>query len=545
MNKNLSVTKLKLLSQPFPLTSTDEVNWCNAKGTDIWAMLSASITGDLASIEELLERNPNLLNCSYDYLTPLRFAVRENHIDLVRYFLKKGGNPVVEFTDPLVTLARDRGYAELAALLESTLLQQYQISASGEILPALIRSFDKNAVKSCLQENPDLLHAADARGNKPIHWAALTRQLDLIEHFLDMGADVDSTRPDGARPIDLTTGDYYYRSWYRDLPSTGLRKHEMLIGYLIARGAYYDISVAAKIGHYERVKDLLDQDPSLANKPPLHSGAYSGLPLRNAAGGGFYEIVKLLLERGANPNQSEPGGTRGIALHTAIARRHTEIVKLLLEHGADPNASVESSGNCLSMARVAGISKEITDLIISYGGRLTIELICYYEEMEILSQMLIANPQLPFNNDEHRIMLERRPVVELIMQYQPDILQRFSIRSLDDPDLARWLIKNGLNPNSSDWLGLTPLHRAASEGNIEMASVYLEGGANIDAVDADSFSTPLGWAARNGQPDMVKWLLQKGADCELPRNELWARPFEWARRRGYEDIHNLLTSWNE
>ncbi|MEJ0103714.1 MAG: ankyrin repeat domain-containing protein [Bacteroidota bacterium] len=529
------------MKQPVALQSNEILLWGNARGTDVWAVICAAIAGDLKTIKELVAKDANLLNCYYEYLAPVRFAVRENHRDVVAYFLEKGVSPMVEFGDPLLTLARDRGYDELAALIASTQKQLYNITEEGSKLPELIRAFDKKGIKDLLKENPGLLHAADARGNQPIHWAALTRQLDLIEYFLQLGADIDARRPDGARPLDLTYGDYHYRAWYRDLPQTGLQKHELLIGYLIAKGAYYDISVAAKMGHYERVKELLDEDPSLANKLPVHCGGYSGLPLRNAAGGGFIEIVKLLLERGANPNEPEPYiGPHGVALHAAISRKHWDIVKLLLEHGADPNAPVESSGNCLWMARYTGAPKEITDLIISYGGKLTLELICYDGDVEMLSQLLAEDPQLRFNEDEHRVILENRSLMELVLKYQPEILQRFSIRSFNDPELARWLIENGLNPNNTDWLGATPLHRAASDGNIEMAMVYLDAGADIHAIDTDSSSTPLGWAARHGKKEMVEWLLQKGADPALPHDELWARPAAWAKRKGYEEIEKIL-----
>ena len=56
------------------------------------------------------------------------------------------------------------------------------------------------------------------------------------------------SRPAGARPLDLSYGDYHHRGG-RDVPPQALSAHEVLIGYLIARGADYDIAVAARIGY--------------------------------------------------------------------------------------------------------------------------------------------------------------------------------------------------------------------------------------------------------------------------------------------------------
>jgi ankyrin repeat protein len=265
--------------------------------------------------------------------------------------------------------------------------------------------------------------------------------------------------------------------------------------------------------------------------------------LRCAAGGGYIEIVKLLLQYGADPNQPEPGiGPNGVALHAAISIRHLPIVKLLLEHGADPNGHVESSGNCLWMAKHVGAPQEMIDLLIAHGARLTLEMICYDGDAETLAHMLAANPQLEFNEDEHRVVLEKKQLVELILQYQPGILKRFCLRGFSDPELARWLISKGLDPNNGDWLGTRPLHSAATNGNIEMASVYLEAGADINIIDTDSSSTAMGWAARHGKKEMVEWLLQQGADPNLPEDEPWARPIAWAKRKGYEDIVALLNA---
>ena len=68
--------------------------------------------------------------------------------------------------------------------------------------------------------------------------------------------------------------------------------------------------------------------------------------------------------------------------------------------------------------------------------------------------------------------------------------------------------------------------------------LFLEFGADIDAIDEEYRSTPKGWAAREGQEDMVDILLKRGADPK--GGEEWTKPLVWAERRGYKDVANAL-----
>jgi ankyrin repeat protein len=536
MRSDRHAAKVARMIQPESLRSEEYQPWSRGRGVDVWAMLCASITGDLDTIKNLVARDPNLIECEYEYFRPIRFAVRENQRAVVDFLLASGADSAYEAGDSLLQIARERGYTELVALLEAKLREQFHVRPEGAAIAAAIKARDAAQVRALLEKQPELIHAADERSNQPIHWAVMTRQIGLIDYLLARGANINAVRPDGLRPIHLTNGDYHYRGW-RDVPSIALQRHEVLIGYLLARGADYDLSTATKFGDLDRVRELLDQDPALLGHVPAYS-YYTGVALRNAAGAGHLEVVKLLLDRGADPNLPEPGiAPQGGALHAAIGGKHYEIVRLLLERGANPNAEVESSGNCLYMAKHVGAPKEVIELIASYGGAMGAEL----ADVETLAAMLHANPQLPVGQ-----RLDNPNMARLILRYQPDILKRspdptpwWSLGS-PAPEFVRWAIERGLDPNRRNWLGITLLHRCAAKGAIDAAAVLLEAGADIDAIETEWSSTPLGWAAREGNQEMVQWLLKRGANPNLPGDEPWASPSVWAKRRGHAEIIELL-----
>lgn len=63
--------------------------------------------------------------------------------------------------------------------------------------------------------------------------------------------------------------------------------------------------------------------------------------------------------------------------------------------------------------------------------------------------------------------------------------------------------------------GLTALHHAARQGNIEAAMAILDAGANINAVTTSDSTTALLMAAINGQFDLAMQLVKRGADVKI------------------------------
>ena len=146
----------------------------------------------------------------------------------------------------------------------------------------------------------------------------MTRQLDAIDDLLQRGANINARRMDGARPIHLTNGDYFYRGW-RDVPRFWPVTAAKVMEHLKARGAHIDLPTACHTGDIARVRELLQQDPGLANTIGDHEGYYlgAGAPLSNAAAVGRMDIVQLLLEHGADPNlREEQYAPKGKALYS-------------------------------------------------------------------------------------------------------------------------------------------------------------------------------------------------------------------------------------
>ena len=103
---------------------------------------------------------------------------------------------------------------------------------------------------------------------------------------------------------------------------------------LLAADLELDVFEAAAVGRADRLRELLDEDPALAN-----AWAEDGFqPLGLASFFGHVDAARLLVERGAEVNSASRNDFKVMPLHSAAATGDAEVryelAKLLLEHGA-------------------------------------------------------------------------------------------------------------------------------------------------------------------------------------------------------------------
>ena len=127
----------------------------------------------------------------------------------------------------------------------------------------------------------------------------------------------------------------------------------------LADGADLDVFEAAALGETPRLRGLLDEDPARANA----FGDDGFHPLGLACFFGRLDAARLLLERGADVNTlSRNEHIQTAAIHAAAASGETaadestryELVKLVLDHGADPNLPQPGGFRAIDAARQSG-----------------------------------------------------------------------------------------------------------------------------------------------------------------------------------------------
>ncbi len=106
------------------------------------------------------------------------------------------------------------------------------------------------------------------------------------------------------------------------------------------------LHLACMYGHRETVKMLLDRG---ASREMVSKHKMKVRPIHSAAAGRKLDIVRRLLDRGADVNATQVAGWR--LIHHAAQQGNREFVDLLIEHGAEVNVTNDRGQTPADIAR--------------------------------------------------------------------------------------------------------------------------------------------------------------------------------------------------
>jgi ankyrin repeat protein len=181
---------------------------------------------------------------------------------------------------------------------------------------------DIDAVRALIAADPALVDADDEHGWRPIFHAGLWRREQVVRFLIEAGAD-------------LAAHDGYVMHYAGEVPN-----NKAIVSLLVQYGALDahvrptdDLSrqflAAVFLGDSARVRSLLSRHPHLATA----TDGRGDQPIHHAARNGDTEIVRLLIERGADVNAKNPRGHT--VLYCAGGHGHLDTLELLLKEGTN------------------------------------------------------------------------------------------------------------------------------------------------------------------------------------------------------------------
>lgn len=196
------------------------------------------------------------------------------------------------------------------------------------------REPNQTAMTKAAKAHPEFAAHVDSSGFNALTLALLSRKIELAKALVEMGSDVNlSSKAMGWCPLVIAAGspagdDSMALLLLANGASPSSKTHDGL----------YALTSACTYGNLSMATTLLDAG---AQASPVDA---AWLPIIAASGSGNLDLVNLLVERGANPDQplGRINGFRSI--HQACKAGHAHVISRLIELNVDVNA-MDNEGN--------------------------------------------------------------------------------------------------------------------------------------------------------------------------------------------------------
>ena len=450
-------------------------------GYDAWALFEACAQGDVPKVKALLAKDPRLVNAQYWYQFPIHMAVRAGHAEIVKLLLDQGADPgQSRFTynswDKLLLCARERGYRRIESMLERAMRRRFHYRPDFDVLKeAIIASgFAKDRRGLAAAAEPGVGRATRL-GNNALHWSVITRQLGLIERFVELGTPIDAQRADGQTPVLLAVNgatDYWYRATARRIASFAPKHVRDRREPARPGSALHHLRGGSRRRSGARRASCCGRMPAWPGASTRRESA--PCPTRRARAICTSSVccsstapIRIFPKTAAPEGGPSTGPVAGITWRSpsccwstapirtpAWIRRNAVVTIGRIYHGDQ--------------------AKPLQELLRRHGAYTP----PYSMDVAQMKQAIRDGHEVVRHEEFLGNLIEKRDakLLDLYLDSDPNVPELLSsgcgITYPRSPALVRRLLGAGLDPNRPDWLGKTFLHACADNGDRSVAAVF-------------------------------------------------------------------------
>lgn len=464
---------------------TDPVQSADGDGP----VAAAAKAGDIATVRDLIKGRADVNIPTRDGSTALLWATYNSDVEMVRVLIAAGAKVDVANrygVAPLLQASRIGDVPVMEALLTAGASPKLSHPEGETPLMGASRAGRVDAVRLLLARGADVNAIDGFQKQGPLMWAATEGHVEVVKTLLEAGANPNLQ-------AKVTTAE----RGFADHPSGGFTAmmfavrdgREDVVRALAAAGADLKLTngdgeaglIGATAPIIAIVNDRFDLAATLfeLGADPNDGSLYFAVDMHDATTDMYardgsllrwdfpnkltaLDLVKLLLDKGADPNKPFVGilhstsmgfsdFANGTPLYRASIAADVEVIKMLTAKGANPNwvpgeVKLEGRGGGRGGAN-ANVSKPMLFAAMN-GGR---------------GAAFGGGPGFGrIGPPPWREVSNRKPA-----------------------DAVKALIAAGADPNSWDSSGATPMHVAATAGNVDMIRALFENGAKLDLANRD------------------------------------------------------------
>ena len=295
--------------------------------------------------------------------SPLGCAVMQGYSAICKMLLQYGADTNKDIRKPPLTIASKNGYVKIVHLLIEAGANVTQMNEFGQ--PSLVLALSNghvDVVEALLDASADV-NQVDDYFLTPLCYAVFEKDIRSAKMLLAHGADCNPKGYSDGYPLVLAVK----------------QAHEEMIKLLLKYGADLNqasgstgvapIHVAAKHGHLDILKYLLDEDAEVDKKDN-----HGRTALYHAAHAGFADVVDTLLKNCADPNIiTEENETPLIASIQEGRLETIQIVKLLIRSSCNVDQRGKYTGHPNGLYHAIEVAASegyipLIELIVAAGG---------------------------------------------------------------------------------------------------------------------------------------------------------------------------------